>query len=71
METLENIFLESKEGIAMGMRDGKPQGEGNLACFPAIPGHPGRKLHENGCTGRHERELVCPSLPPNHVPGGK
>lgn len=71
METLENVFLDSMEGIVMRMRDGKSRGERNLACFPASPEHPSRNLHESGYTGRAERALMCPALPPNHVPGVK
>lgn len=71
METLGNIFLGGMEGKMMGMRDGKCRGERNLACFPASPERPGRSLPESGCTGRDERGMVCPGLPPNHVPGVK
>lgn len=71
METLENVCLDSMEGIVMGMRDGMSRGERNLPCFPASLEHPSRNLHETSCAGRGKRELVCPTLPPNHVPGVK
>lgn len=71
METLENIFLGSMENIAVRMRDGRSQGERHLACFPASHEHPGKSLHWSGFTGRDDREVVCPALPPNHMPGAK
>lgn len=50
---------------------GKHRGERHLACFPASPEHPDKNLHGSGFTGRDDRDVVCPALPPNRMPGAK